>query len=566
MKSGPRPSRPLPLRRRLAFLAVLAIGVPAVLLLLAEAAVRMLVPEPADDPFLTLVSPASVFERRTLEGQEYYVVTHRETYSDRATRVPVAKPAGALRVFGVGGSAAAGWPHPAGESYADHLRAMLAAALAPRAVEVHNVAGHGFASYRVRRIFDEILELAPDLVIVYSGNNEFVERRTYLHETGVVAAAEALARRSRLARLLSDWARRRLVPGSALSGAGNDHLDYHLWAHIEQVASELRSDPAQLARVEQHYAHSMQYMADRARARGVPIVFLTVPVNLRDWHPHVSKNSRQGAELEDWRQKYRAGRRALLEGRHDDAAAALAAASRVDPQHAETWFWLGRALLAQEHPAAALDAFTRAKDSDFNPFRALSAFNATLRNLGGSGPGVAVVDMERVLAARADRGVPGFDLFLDYVHPTRRGNLLLAAEVLPVVLQALANAHGARARPAAEVVAEYRPRPYDEDANLAMQCVLLSLFRMMHQYEGFVAKARAVLAAAPDSEQAVPRALIEALAERFTLYLDEQRKDLSGQPFDPDYEAALRTFYRESFGLTADGKLRAAPAAGGGPR
>ncbi len=49
-----------------------------------------------------------------------------------------------------------------------------------RSIEVINVSAHAYAAYRVRLLFDRVLEFEPDLLVLCTGNNEFLEKRTYL--------------------------------------------------------------------------------------------------------------------------------------------------------------------------------------------------------------------------------------------------------------------------------------------------------------------------------------------------------------------------------------------------
>ena len=48
-----------------------------------------------------------------------------------------------------------------------------------RTWEVINAGGISYASYRVALVVKELAAYAPDLFVVYSGHNEFLERRTY---------------------------------------------------------------------------------------------------------------------------------------------------------------------------------------------------------------------------------------------------------------------------------------------------------------------------------------------------------------------------------------------------
>src|SRR5262249_40876738 len=100
----------------------------------------------------------------------------------------------------------------------------------------------------------------------------------------------------------------------------------------------------------------------------------------------------------------------------------------LESEHAESYFWLGRLLEADGQKAAAWDAFNKARDLDYNPFRAISSFNETIRALAkeNDGKGVYLLDLERLFTDASKYPAPGFDLFLDYVHPTKPANLIVA--------------------------------------------------------------------------------------------------------------------------------------------
>ena len=78
-----------------------------------------------------------------------------------------------------GGSASASWPHPTTEIYNSYLEKSLQQIYPSKKIEIINCSAHGFASYRVRQVFETIIPLQPDAVIIWSGNNEFLERRNY---------------------------------------------------------------------------------------------------------------------------------------------------------------------------------------------------------------------------------------------------------------------------------------------------------------------------------------------------------------------------------------------------
>jgi tetratricopeptide (TPR) repeat protein len=326
-----------------------------------------------------------------------------------------------------------------------------------------------------------------------------------------------------------------------LSAAHREDAAEGLRAKLSRTAVRLRSDPEQFASVMAHYADSVEAMLDAAPARRVPVVLATVPVNLRDWHPNVSLHAQSGDALDRWREAFDAGRGSLLAGDPARARARLEEALALEPLHAETRFELGRALEAQGDPAGALARYREAVDLDHNPFRALSEQNALLRALAARKPGVALADLDAAFVAETAPRAPGFDLLLDYVHPTERGNALAAR----VVFDALVG--GAVLGPVAgETRFRYDQtaleRGYDEARDARLQQTLLALFVTMHQYQAALEKARAIEAAGADTF-----ALAARVRAVFEPWLELERRRLLGLPIDGAearrVESAMRRFY-----------------------
>ena len=90
-------------------------------------------------------------------------------------RLARVKPQGLKRVFILGGSAALGWPRPMEISFSGYMQRALDR-VAPGRFEIVNCAAMSYGSHRVLDLLPDVLRMQPDLVIVWSGNNEYVER------------------------------------------------------------------------------------------------------------------------------------------------------------------------------------------------------------------------------------------------------------------------------------------------------------------------------------------------------------------------------------------------------
>ena len=84
----------------------------------------------------------------------------RRSSPSRDTQFTAVKAPGTLRVFLLGSSAAAGWPHHEqsnGYTIAADLARKLRMLYPEKLVEVLNVAGPTYGSHRVKFVFDEII-------------------------------------------------------------------------------------------------------------------------------------------------------------------------------------------------------------------------------------------------------------------------------------------------------------------------------------------------------------------------------------------------------------------------
>ncbi len=531
--------------RKLLF-GVLTLLTPLLFAAALEGAVRLLIYTPlVDDPYLNIGAVPSFFDKTTVDGRRYHRVSHDAAYRDRGILFPVEKDPGSVRIFCLGGSASAGWPHPKQEIYTAHLQQALQAAFPERELEVINVSAHAYASYRVRLIFESVLDFDPDALVIYSGNNEFLEPRTYMDREARAVRFAAALNRSATYRLGVHLVGRLRNPAASLDGGDRENIQYDMWSKIARVTRQLREDPVQLERVKEHYAFNIESMVTDAEARGVPVVLVTVPVNLRDWLPNVSRHGVSGAAYEAWRSAYDAGRAALLQGDADAALRALQRAVQLDPVHAESHYHLARAQEGVGAYATALESYIRANDLDHNPFRAISDFNASLEAIADRHANARVAPVAEAFLRESAPYAPGFDLLLDYVHPTRRGNLLVARTVFDALV-----ASGVFGELGEAPAFRHVPQPIDETGELYdarsdyfLQRQLLGLFGMMHQYESLVAKAEEY-AGVEDFEPEKIRKILSV----FRPYLELRRTLLLGGSVPPEEVERIKTGVRDYYG------------------
>ncbi len=364
---------------------------------------------------------------------------------------------GSIRIVVLGGSSAYGFPYGDAISHPRFLAHRLEALFPGRTVEVANLAGMSYGSHRIGSLLRWVLKLDPDLVVLDTGHNEFVERAAYQRALGGTASLGELRLRlasSRLYGLLSNGMaglRERIAPPTPEGGV---------------FGLDVARDEARLftleekERVARRFQDRVRRMVAQCRQADTPMLLLTAPSNLRDWKPETLAFvyplplDRQHEFLGHLAR----GIRALDSLRPEEALAELDAAMAIDDRHALTAFERARALeaLGRDEDAAA---YRRARDLDPVPIRALTAMNDGIREIA-SDTHTPLADVEAAFADASMRHVPGHDLFVDYCHPNDRGHQLTA----DVVARAIVDARLLPDLPPDSVARLAAYQPHDETA------------------------------------------------------------------------------------------------------
>jgi tetratricopeptide (TPR) repeat protein len=297
------------------------------------------------------------------------------------------KPPKTIRVVCVGGSTTYGRPFDDSTSYSAYLRSLLPIADASHDWEVINAGGVSYASYRVAAVMRETAKYQPDIFVVFSAHNEFLERRTYaamfdeptwrrrmgaaLRSTRTFTMIDSLTQRVRTA---AERESREVLPGEV-----DERLN-----HTVGPTDYVRDDRWQAA-VVAHYRLNLSRMVAIARGCGAMIVFVDPASNEKDCAPF------------------------KLDG-HD-------------------FFADGLSLFVVGDYAAAETAFRAAIDADVCPLRATTAISQTLRDVADQFD-VPIVDFQTKLKASCQQTFGhrclGEEQFLDHVHPTIEGHRDLA--------------------------------------------------------------------------------------------------------------------------------------------
>jgi len=194
-------------------------------IVLALAGVRPVIRD--EDPYVGFESYLPLF---TLDpNSEEWTTASNKLEFFNAQSFPDKKAPGTYRVFTLGGSTTYGRPFEDPTSFSGWLRTYLRAVAPDKNWEVINCGAVSYASYRVAKVMEELLEHEPDLFIVYSGNNEFLERRSY---SEIIEQPRLLRSANRVLGYSRTYA---LAKKIRRSGAEKAQKKYELTGEVEEI-------------------------------------------------------------------------------------------------------------------------------------------------------------------------------------------------------------------------------------------------------------------------------------------------------------------------------------------
>jgi Flp pilus assembly protein TadD len=378
------------------------------------------------DPYVGFSGYAPLFLKRTPSGGEpIFETSPNKIRWFNLQRFPARKAEGVIRIFCIGGSTTYGRPYDDRTSFCGWLRLFLPAIDPSCRWEVINAGGISYASYRVARLMEELTDYEPDLFIIYTGHNEFLEQRTYgklLKTPELVRNLGALASRMRLYSLLYDVTYER---GEVLSTEVNALLDRSFGPEDYHRDDEMR------IAILDHFRASLTRMTHISERAGAKLILVTPASNIGDFSPFKTEPSSQMSALEILQVDTLklATTKALDEGDHVNALAISERALAIDSRDPELLYLQARALRALGRIDEARKTFIDARDEDVCPLRALTPIHKIITNVARE-RNTGFVDFTRIVNERSPDGIPGSELFLDHVHPTIEGNRLLALAIL----------------------------------------------------------------------------------------------------------------------------------------
>ncbi len=382
----------------------------------------------------------SLFTTEMIGGRTYSIMNHdvKHRYFSRVAFSPNTspdyflnpKPPGTYRIFCLGGSTTVGFPYSYVGSFSTFLRDRLHAIFPEKNIEIINLGMTATNSFTVLDIAREVVDLQPDLFIVYDGHNEF-------YGALGIASHESLGG--------SRWltlAYLRLIHIKAFILLRNTFTTVAGFFKPASTPEEGGTMMERLARGQyipyasttyqnalKIFKANMLELTEICSSHNISLILTSQVSNVRDQPPFVSEENSTITldRLSTFNTAFNAGLTLWMEGHPDSALEQFYKSAAIDSLRADVHYQIARCLGSLGQETNARREYIAARDYDKLRFRASSDFNTAILGMNNNDRTVAV-DMEAAFMHEAPDSTIGNDLILEHLHPNARGYFTIAKE------------------------------------------------------------------------------------------------------------------------------------------
>ncbi len=363
----------------------------------------------------------------TAGSSGYFFANREKPGTNDEFSMVMPKPTDTTRIFLCGASAIKGFPQPRGFTAGVFLDQMLQGIWPDRQVEVINLGTTAVASFPVLDIVKQAVRYEPDLIILYTGNNEFFGAYGVASVNQGMDSPALLSAQYRLRSLAIMQVAQELV-GKSVDLEGRTLMEAMIGDVYIEPESDLREGAARLL-----HAHVSQ-IAAVCKANNVPLLICLPAANERGLAPLgdsrlVALSEAQQKAVGD--QLSQASRQ--MKEASDKARELLLDVVKQAPDHAQANYLLAECEETLGNESDALSYYRAALDADSMPWRPPSSSVDAILHAARENK-VTICDVPSYFRQIGSRAGIGWDLMDDHVHFSLKGQYELA-RVLASALQ-----------------------------------------------------------------------------------------------------------------------------------
>lgn len=325
-----------------------------------------------------------------------------------------AKEQGEYRIFVYGGSTVQGIPLPK-ISFVSQLQYQLNHIFEQKNIKVYNFGWAGFNSTRIRYIFERTITEKPDLIIVYTGENEFIYPQLDFY--WLVKGATFMKNRSDLAKTIMYIIKK------------NDNNQKEKIQSPNQKFTAYAANKVFINTKMRIFKTNLNEIVSESQSRSIPIILGIPAHNIAEWPPTRRELTTLGAP--DDYLKVLAVIFELIDKNQLDEADNLLNNSFTGYKDDSMLLYL-KATVAKKKGLSPRGLFESAKDADLVPWRTTTSHANFLKSQEGK-KNIYVINFPEIFAQNSPNNLTGFNLILDGTHPTKEGAYLLSKSIIDFI-------------------------------------------------------------------------------------------------------------------------------------
>ena len=227
------------------------------------------------------------------DGANYSTTRNRALYFGDQS-FAASKADDTYRMFFLGGSTVRGRPYAVDSAFAKWVEIELNQRSKKTTYESINCGGLSYASFRLTHINREVLEYDPDLIVIATGHNEFLENRTFEKQSSQAEVRSALE-----SLRLVVWLRSMIGQDvESFKDSSQDALPDNVTARLDSESgyASYNWDPEWVASITAQYESSLEAMIQQCQQANVAIVLVCLGSNLRDCPPLNQSSTRRSLQ------------------------------------------------------------------------------------------------------------------------------------------------------------------------------------------------------------------------------------------------------------------------------
>lgn len=336
----------------------------------------------------------------------------------KSSYVRKVKSPGALRVLCLGESSMFGVPFQLAATVPALVRKQLRHLYPDVEIEVLNLGASAINTNVIRALVPEFLSLEPDLVLVYTGHNEFygpdgIGASWIERQVPGLTAWKYRARRRPLVHAFQ-----RFVSEMSKTPSNGDR---NLMRQVSGGAEVALNSPGS-ERIFSRFRENLSDIVHGFRERGVPVIIADISSNLM-FPPFAPASTVRPDPLVQ----------AVAAGRFGEADSIIRRGLAGDPSNAYFLYWRGRAALAAGDTLRSVRDLEQARDHDLLKFRAPGRVNAIIHEVGATAA-VPVLPIDSLLRVRSPHNITDSTFFSEHLHPTFAGYDLIARTFVQAIV------------------------------------------------------------------------------------------------------------------------------------